>query len=104
MIVMNAEKFTQYVDGPDAGASFRQAVDDALFANGFGGYSGTIAEKSGYLVLDKHPMTYEQALAIAEELLELHDIRVYGVDAPAAALRVKDPGYDGWLFFGMAAA
>lgn len=47
---MGAQTFTTKWIGKTADDAYRSAVDDALWLHGHGGYTGTIAEKSGWLV------------------------------------------------------
>ena len=46
---MGAEIFQNYSDGKDAATAYKKAVEMALYYHGHGGYSGTIAEKGGYV-------------------------------------------------------
>ena len=45
---MGATTFQTKATGKDANEAFHNAVEEAYYWNGHGGYSGTIAEKSGY--------------------------------------------------------
>lgn len=49
---MGATNFDVIAHGEKAGEAFAQAVQDALYWSGHGGYTGTIAEKAGYMVFD----------------------------------------------------
>jgi hypothetical protein len=45
---MGATTFQTTATGKDASEAYKNAVDEAYYWNGHGGYSGTIAEKDGY--------------------------------------------------------
>jgi hypothetical protein len=49
---MGAERFTVYSDGATAEEAFRAAVDAAEYDYGHSGYTGTIAEKDGFVMVD----------------------------------------------------
>jgi hypothetical protein len=62
-----ASGFFDYIQNPDVKAAFREAVDDARHEHGHGGYSGTIAEKDGYEIRRREPMSREQASEFADQ-------------------------------------
>jgi len=47
---MGATSFITKMTGADPAHAFRNAVDQALFMNGHGGYTGTIAEKPSFVM------------------------------------------------------
>jgi hypothetical protein len=49
---MGADTFSVRAKGKTAADAFGKAVKDAAWENGHGGYTGTIAEKQDFLVLD----------------------------------------------------
>jgi hypothetical protein len=49
---MGATTFRTTSLGRDVGDAYRQAVDHARWESGHGGYTGTIAEKSGYVLYE----------------------------------------------------
>jgi hypothetical protein len=49
---MGATAFTDRASGKTADEAYRHAVDQALYWNGHGGYTGTIAEKDGFVIYD----------------------------------------------------
>lgn len=53
-------KIGQYKDANEA---FREAVDDAQYEHGHGGYTGTIAEKSGFQMVEVPPRKDPSAFA-----------------------------------------
>ena len=85
-------------DGKHIAEVFDDCVSDAAYDYGHAGYTGTIAEKSGFILVDEVAETWEEAEDMADTLTEE---KGYGEDkwGPAAALHVRDQG---WLFFGYA--
>ena len=49
---MGATTFLTEATGTTPGDAFSSALKDALYWNGHGGYTGTIAEKPGYIMFD----------------------------------------------------
>lgn len=94
---MGATTFRTKSSGRTAEEAFRRAVDEACWAVGHGGSSGTIAEKENFVVIEvpacNEPEQY------AEQLLEIDDPRVRDKWGPAGAVQI---GIDEWLFFGWA--
>jgi hypothetical protein len=52
---MGATVFSTVGRGDTVAEAYRQAVDDAFYWHGHGGYTGTIAEKDGYHLVDVPP-------------------------------------------------
>jgi hypothetical protein len=71
---MGATDFSTAALGRDIGEAFRKARNEALYLDGHGGYTGTLAEKSSYITATLPPrMTgraFEQAVFEAGELLQ----------------------------------
>jgi hypothetical protein len=65
--------FSVFVPGSDASKAFREAQDDASHEHGRGGYSGTIAEKNGYVLRRSAPMTREEAHHFSDKDIEQND-------------------------------
>jgi len=106
---MGAAWFTTYTVGHNPTVNFREAVADARYEHGGGGFTGTIAEKSTYVVITGRPVSPAEAGEIAAELVDAEDERVVDSWGPAGAIPVKQPGGDpradvpdGWLFVGWA--
>ena len=103
---MGAMEFSVFVRKDDftttTEQAFRQAVSEAQFESGHGGYTGTIAEKQHFALVRKDAVTARQAQRIAQELFDGEDERVADKWGPAAALVVEDENKSGWLFFGIA--
>jgi hypothetical protein len=49
---MGASEFQVEIKAKDAKTAFRTAVEQARFEHGHGGYTGTIAEKNGFIMID----------------------------------------------------
>jgi len=49
---MGADQFWTSGWGANASAAFQEAVNDAKYESGHGGYTGTIAEKDSFLLFD----------------------------------------------------
>ena len=96
---MGACTFYTTEKGKTAEEAFRRAVAQARHEYGYGGYSGTIAEKSKFKVIpcpkDKAPMEH------ADELLENDDPRMNDKWGPAGCIETDDGKY---LFFGWASS
>jgi len=96
---MGAETFFAKAGGPSAREAFREAVEDAKYEHGHGGYSGTIAEKHDFTMIEvpegKDPWDY------ADDLLDEGDHRVDDKWGPAGCIKLKDGV---WLFFGWASS
>lgn len=52
-IDMGAQTFEQFQTGDDVFAAFERAVEAAAWEHGHGGYTGTLAEKDSFVVIDK---------------------------------------------------
>jgi len=83
---MGADWFTCEAPGKDVTEAFTAAVRDAEFEHGHGGYTGTIAEKVTYTVIDRVMRTEEDALQFAESLID--DERVGDKWGPCGALPI----------------
>ena len=101
---MGAEQFDNFAYGSEsitgASAAFTEAVSMAKYDYGHSGYTGTIAEKSEYVLVGK--------VETQQEAYDLMDDRLYGDDrvndkwGPAGCIEVAQPA--GWLFFGWASS
>jgi hypothetical protein len=108
---VGASTFETYGDGTDVHAAFHDAVEQAGWEHGHGGYTGTIAEKTDYVIITREPMSYDDASRLASDLIHGDDPRVADKWGPAGALPVRQPTSpagqqdpDGWLFFGFASS
>lgn len=92
---MGATTFCDRAEGPTARDAFIRARDTARLEFGFGGYTGTIAEKETFVLIPLpqglDPEDY------AEILLEKDDARVSDKYGPAGCFQIGDGAF---LFFG----
>ena len=86
---MGAAPFATYQIGADPAEAFNAARDQALHEHGHGGYTATIAEKDDYTVITDTALSYEDAIALAQQLIAADDIRVTDSRGPAGAIPVK---------------
>jgi hypothetical protein len=91
---MGASIFMVTASGNTAEEAFKSAVEDARCECGYGGYTGTIAEKRSFVLVERprgvNPTDY------AEELVGEFD--KWG---PAGCIKIKKGKY---LFFGFASS
>jgi hypothetical protein len=82
--------------GRTAGEAFSRAQDDARYEYGHGGYTGTIAEKDGYVLIDlPKGLTAERLVRLACDVefegtvdsWELRSAREYAATAPKGHVR-----------------
>jgi hypothetical protein len=103
---MGADVFEQYEPIPIVDAAFRAAVAKAQYDHGHSGYTGTLAEKENYVIIQDTPLTLHEAGILAEKLIDDCDDRIDDKWGPAGAIPVcsKDGKTIGWLFFGWASS
>lgn len=96
---MGASTFTQLGQGKTAAEAFKAARAEAQYDHGHSGYSGTLAEKTEFTLIDlpagKTPAEY------AAELIDGGDDRIDDKWGPAGCIAVS-PGVR--LFFGWASS
>ena len=96
---MGAESFFHKAKGKTAKEAFTNAVEEAAFDYGHGGYSGTIAEKHDFILIpcpkNENPIKY------AEDLVYNNDKRVEDKWGPAGCVKLNG---DEYLFFGWASS
>lgn len=96
---MGAEVFEVYARGANAAEAFQQAVEEACHAYGHAGYTGTIAEKDSYVLIDlpegMNPREF------ASQLIEEEDDRIDNKWGPAGCITIA-PGQ--YYFFGWASS
>jgi len=94
---MGANTFTTHARGNTAKEAFDNAVTDAKYYSGHGRYTGTIAEKGSFVMIEvpegETPFQY------AEKLIDEDDQRVSDKWGPAGCIQLNDKEY---LFFGWA--
>jgi hypothetical protein len=100
---MGASTFMVTSKGKDAKTAFNKAVDEAAYECGHGGYTGTIAEKSSFVMIKVPsttlPMDKKLARTYADKLIDEGDSRVDDKWGPAGCI---DLGNGEYLFFGWA--
>lgn len=85
--------------GRSPGDVFREAVQDACHYHGHGGYTGTIAEKHDFVLIDAVDDA-NAARRLANKLVENEDPRIDDKWGPAGAILYPDHV----LFFGWASS
>lgn len=105
--------------GKDVDEAFDKAVKNAQYESGHGGYTGTIAEKNEYIIINyKPPHTLpRKEFEYAEKLISEDDKRINNKWGPAGAIRLAGKSLENyklkfnsnikkdeevWLFFGWA--
>ena len=108
---MGATDFYATGSGMSAKRAFDVAQEKAQYDNGHDGYTGTIAEKSEFVVIQSKPICSHDAMELAEKLIEDRDARIDDKWGPAGAIRLIQPmsqhaadATERWLFFGIASA
>lgn len=96
---MGAESFMTSSRGETAEEAFNEAVREAFYESGHGGYTGTIAEKTDFVEIPlpngADPMTE------ADRLIDEGDDRVCNKWGPAGCFTLRPGRY---LFFGLASS
>jgi len=104
---MGACDFVVVVRGKNAKDAFSEAVQEARYMNGHGGYTGTIAEK-GEFVMVGTTATEADAYTRSQELLGANDSRISDKWGPAGCITIVDgstkDGTTLYLFFGWASS
>ena len=67
---MGATNFYCTSVGPTPQEAFANAVKEAQWEHGHGGYTGTIAEKTSFTVVSDEPLTSENANNLANSLMD----------------------------------
>ncbi len=103
---MGATVFTCAQVGASAKDAFNEAIRRATYDSGNEGYTGTIAEKSGFVVIDVDPEYADQPYKYAEKLIDECDDRVDDKWGPAGCIKLgdSDSGGSEYMFFGWASS
>lgn len=96
---MGAQVFFTTGEGKNATEAFSNAVHNAKYMHGHGGYTGTIAEKHSFVEIDL-PNGCDPR-EFAGKLIDDGDRRVDDKWGPAGCIKLRD---DAWLFFGWASS
>jgi len=95
---MGAQQFETKGTGITPREAFSDAVDRARYLHGHGGYTGSLAEKSSYTLLD--PGT-EDPQAFVRRLMDDGDPRIDDKWGPAGCVKLT---LDTYIFFGWASS
>jgi hypothetical protein len=98
---MGAHTFYTRARGPDAESAFRNAVEEAQYHHGHGGYTGTIAEKNSFTKIPDNEVGDAESQEYANQLIDEQDPRIDSKWGPAGCIHIED---DVYLFFGWASA
>lgn len=107
---MGASFFEVSADGKNANEAFLNAVSDARYEYGHGGYTGTIAEKHDFKLVSKEDFLSIDEVRNFIEKLEDGSVNVSGFDlddkwGPAGCLKYKTKsGEIRYMFFGYASS
>ena len=99
---MGADWFATTAHGKNAKEAFHNAREDARYEHGHAGYTGTVAEKHSFIMIDG-PTSLEEAYTFADDLCEQGDPRIDDKYGPAGCLQLDTPE-DTFLFFGIASS
>ena len=103
---MGAEEFWHKEVGVTPEEAFHKAVESAAYEHGHGGYTGTIAEKSDFVMIEV-PKIYT-AMDYIDKLMGEEDPRVANKWGPAGCVCLgpskKDPKMKVYMFFGIASS
>ena len=94
---MGAREFTTIASGATAREAFKNAVENALYEHGHGGYTGSIAEKYSFVMINK-PQDKE-LYSFIDELFNKNDRRIMDKWGDAGCIKMDDGRY---CFFGLA--
>jgi len=103
---MGADSFFDEGYGKTAREAFDTLAEDARHEYGYGGYSGTIAEKSSFTAITMGTMEPKAVNSYAESLLMEGDARVDDKWGPAGCIEMTSDrkGLRKFLFFGWASS
>ena len=99
---MGASDFYVRANGKTAKEAFDRAVEHAKYESGHGGYTGTIAEKTGFVMIEIGE-NHNSANHVADDVLDDDDHPVNDKWGPAGCVKVLDRE-DEYLFFGVASS
>lgn len=96
---MGSEAFHTTASGTTPQEAFQTAVLEACMEHGLGGYTGTIAEKETFILIDlpQHVSPEEWA----QHLIDIDDTRIRDKWGPAGCFQLENNQY---YFFGWASS
>ena len=103
---MGASTFKKSAIGSNPKEAFASAKQEALHEDGHGGYTGSIAEKSEFIVISNEVFpSVREAIDFAESLIDEGDSRIDDKWGPAGCIKykMKDDSLR-YLFFGWASS
>jgi len=95
---MGAVNFYHIEVGKNAKDAFQKAVEQAQYDHGHSGYTGTIAEKSSFVMIPLPDGM--KPMELADKLMEEDDPRINDKWGDAGCIAI--PNTDEYLFFGWA--
>lgn len=99
---MGANTFENLAKAESAEAAFRYCVEEAQYDFGHAGYTGTIAEKDSFVLINEPKVnSVDEARALANKLIDEGDERIDDKWGPAGCIPCGDNLY---LFFGWASS
>jgi hypothetical protein len=102
---MGAAEFTVTASGKTAQEAFSNAIEEAHWESGHGGYSGTIAEKGSFVMCSSEVFaSASEAYQFAENLLNDGDPRIDDKWGPAGCVAFKNKDKTEYIFFGWASS
>lgn len=104
---MGADSFMQFAIGKDAAEAFGKAVESAQYDYGHRGYTGTIAEKEGFIKIPFSRETNGDPQKYAAKLISDGDQRIDDKWGPAGCFDLGPIDHGGnhrYLFFGWASS
>ena len=103
---MGAEQFITTSSGRSPQEAFNRAVEEAAYECGHGGYTGTIAEKESFVLIDVPEG--ESPQKFANRLMDEDDPRIDDKWGPAGAVVLTGPDKvspeTSYIFFGWASS
>lgn len=102
---MGASQFITTAFGSTPKEAFASAREEALYENGHGGYTGSIAEKHDFVLMtnDMYP-SFKEALVFAENSIDNADPRIDDKWGPAGYVKFMQGDNVKYLFFGWASS
>lgn len=98
---MGACTFYTMGEGRTAREAFRSAQIEAMEEHGSRGYTGSIAEKDGFVLVDCPESVRRDPPALREYIEDLLDRRFYDKWGPAGCIQISEGLYE---FFGWASS
>lgn len=88
-LTAGASSFVDFGRGSDAKKAFQEITEEARHESGHGGYSGTIAEKSNFIIRRSTPMSRQDAQAFVDTDMEQADKWGPAFAVPISESKVK---------------